>query len=270
MPINQDGEEVNPDGTPITEEQQETHDFTEVIELHNKTKVKPYSIEELATSSVPHNIPYLEVYRTDELFYEEYKSPFLSDISVGDGSSDGGDGSSDGGDGSGDSGGTVLWTELANIVNAHITVSSGMKNQYIQRLRDADTNWTAIAKIVNGHKIFGNATQDTVIRAIMNAKKNASSSSSSGSGGSSGSSGYAPSYSSKNKNKLLSNSIEIVVRNNFKKTANVKTLVKRYLNCKTNRESIGSVTNRSSVHLKASVKPSTVNDAIYKLKHKYT
>ena len=93
MVVNQDGEEVNSDGTPITPEQEETHDFTEVIELHNRAKVKPYSIEELATSSVPQNIPYLEVFRTDELFYEEYSSPFLSSVSTDDGGSD--DGGSD-------------------------------------------------------------------------------------------------------------------------------------------------------------------------------
>ena len=256
MVVNKDGEEVNEDGTPITPEQQETHDFTEVIELHNKSKVKPYSIDELATNTVPHNIPYLEVYRTDELYYKEYESPFASDVSVCDGSSD------SSGDGSSDSGGTVLWTELANIVNNHITVSSGKKDQYIQRLRDADTNWTAIAKIVNGHKIFGNATQDTVIRAILKAKKNASQS---GGGGSS-----SPQYSSKTKNKKLSEEIRTIVKRNFTKKVNVNTMVERYMNCKTNKSSISSVTNHSSVWLKASVSPSSVNDAIYKVKHKYS
>lgn len=259
MVVNQDGEEVNSDGTLITPEQQETHDFTEVIELHNKTKVKPYSIEELATSSVPHNIPYLEVYRTDELYYEEYESPFASDISVGDGSSDSssGDSSTDGSDSSGS--GSSLWTELANIVNNHITVSSGKKDQYIQRLRDADNNWTAIAKIVNGHKIFGNATQDTVIRAILNAKKNSSSGS-----------GTSAKHSSKTKNDKLAKELKNIVKNNFKKQVNVTTMVNRYMGCKTNKNSISSVTNHSSVWLKASVSPSSVNNAVYNAKHKYS
>ena len=101
MVVNSEGEEVNEDGTPLNDEQQETHDWTEVIELHNKTKLKPYSIEELATSSVPHNIPYLEVYRTDELWYKEYHSPYGSDVSVTDSStstSSESDTGSDGGD----------------------------------------------------------------------------------------------------------------------------------------------------------------------------
>lgn len=259
MPVNQDGEDVNPDGSPITPEQQETHDWTEVIELHNKSKVKPYSINELATNSVPTNIPYLEVYRTDELFYEEYKSPFLTEISTDGGSGDSSSGGSDSGDGSSGSGAS-LWTELANIVNNHITVSSGKKDQYIQRLRDADNNWTAIAKIVNGHKIFGNATQDTVIRAILNAKKN--------NGGSNN--GVSTNYSPKNKNSKIKKELKTIIKNNFKKQVNVSTLVSRYMNCKTNREAIGSVTNRSSVWLKPSVSPSTVNDAVYRVKHKYS
>lgn len=259
MVVNSEGEEVNTDGSPITPEQQETHDWTEVIELHNKTKVKPLSIDVLATNTVPQNIPYLEVYRTDELYYQEYKSPYSSDISVTDGSGDssGDSGSSDSSDGSGSS----LWTELANIVNNHITVSSGKKDQYIQRLRDADNTWTAIAKIVNGHKIFGNATQDTVIRAILNAKKNSSS----------GSSGVSSAkHSSKTKNDKLSKELKTIVKNNFKKNVNVTTMVNRYMGCKTNKDSIKSVTNHSSVWLKESVKPSTVNNAVYNAKHKYS
>ena len=106
-----DGEDINNEGTQANEEQEETHDWTDVIELHNKSKLKPYSIEELATSSVPHTIPYLEVYRTDELYYEEYESPFLSVSSSSDTSSDSEsgtdeEGSSSSGDGS-SSGGTT-------------------------------------------------------------------------------------------------------------------------------------------------------------------
>ena len=78
MPINDEGVEVNEDGSPVTPEQMETANWAPVQELHNKTKLKPYSMEEMATTSVPHNIPYLEIYRSDELYYQEYKSSFLS------------------------------------------------------------------------------------------------------------------------------------------------------------------------------------------------
>ena len=260
MVVNQDGEEVNSDGTPITDEQKETHDWTEVIELHNKSKLKPYSIDELATKSVPHTIPYLEVFRTDELFYEEYTSPFSSDISTDGGSSDGSgsdDSSSSGGDG------TSVRDSIATIVKNHITVSQGKEDQYIDRLVNADTNWSAIAKIVNGHKIFGKGTQNSVIQAILDAKRSASSSSPS-------SGGVSPNHSTLKNNKRLSNELKRIVKKYYKKGANHTTLVNRYMNCKTNRESIGSVTNHSSVWLKVSISPSTVNDAVYRVKHKYS
>ena len=61
MPINQEGVEVNEDGTPITDEQKETSDWTQVIELNNKTSVKPYSVDVMVTNKVPHNIPFLDV-----------------------------------------------------------------------------------------------------------------------------------------------------------------------------------------------------------------
>ena len=78
MPVNDEGVEVNEDGTPVTPEQMETANWAPVQELHNKSKLRPYSMEEMATTSVPHNIPYLEIYRSDELYYQEYKSSFLS------------------------------------------------------------------------------------------------------------------------------------------------------------------------------------------------
>ena len=39
---------------------------------------KPHSMEEIVPSSVPLIIPYLEIYRTNELEYVEYQSPFLN------------------------------------------------------------------------------------------------------------------------------------------------------------------------------------------------
>ena len=256
MPVNQDGEEVNEDGSPITDEQKETHDWTEVIQLKDKSTVKPYSIEELATTSVPHNVPYLEVYRTNEVMYREYKSPYLSDIS-GEGSSDDSTGSGDDSTGSGDE--ASLKDAIKTIVKNHVTVSSGKEDQYVDRLVKADNNWSAIAKIINGHKIFGNGTQDSVIRAILDAKKKNSSNS-----------GVSPTHSSKTRNQKLSNELKSIVKRYFRKGVNRKTMVSRYMNCNTNKDSIRSVTNRSSVWLKSSTSPSDVNDAVYRVKHKYS
>lgn len=271
MPVNQDGVEVNADGTPVTDEQKETSDWTQVIELNNKTSVKPYSVNAMVTNTVPHNIPFLEVYRTDELYYKEYESPFSSvsdsmsgselgeDTSMGTTTNDTGGTSSSS---SGGSSGTALWTEIVTIVNNHIEVSSGKKNQYVSRLVKANANWTAIAKIVNGHRIKGNANQNTVISAILKAKTRRYSNSSGSSSSKSDSSG-------KVRSKKLNQELRNIVKRYFKKSANVTTLVNRYMSAKTSKESIGAVTNRSSVHLKSSVYPSTVNNAVYNVKHRY-
>lgn len=78
MPVNKDGVEVNDDGSEITPEQLETSDWTNVLKLEDNVNAKALSIEVLAPSTVPHTIPYLEVYRTDEAFFKEYVSPLLS------------------------------------------------------------------------------------------------------------------------------------------------------------------------------------------------
>lgn len=78
MPTNEEGVEVNDDGSEITPEQLETSDWTNVLKLMDKDNVKPLDMETLAPTSIPHNIPYLEVYRTDEVYFKDYESSFLS------------------------------------------------------------------------------------------------------------------------------------------------------------------------------------------------
>ena len=70
-------------------------------ELKDADEVKIYTIEELVPSSVPITVPYLEIYRTNELEYIPYMSPY--NVGVGASSSDD-SGSSDSGseDGSSD------------------------------------------------------------------------------------------------------------------------------------------------------------------------
>ena len=272
MPINQDGVEVNEDGTPITDEQKETSDWTQVIELNNKTSVKPYSVDVMVTNKVPHNIPFLEVYRTDQLYYKEYESPFSSasdsmmgselgeDTSMG-ASSDGTGADSGGSSSSSSNGGTALWTDIVTIVNNHIEVSSGKKNQYVSRLVKADNNWTAIAKIVNGHRIKGNANQNTVISAILKAKKNKSQNKTTTNKGDS---------SGKARTTKLQKQITTIVKRYYKSSANVKTITQRYMECKTNKVFIASVTGRHTKHLKSTQNVKSLNNAIYNAKHKYS
>ena len=79
-----------------------------------------------------------------------------------------------------------IWTEIATIVNNHITVSKGktasgekIVDQYIRRLVNADSTWEAISKITNGHKITGSGLwsktatsgQNLAIRTILYIKK---------------------------------------------------------------------------------------------------
>ena len=45
-----------------------------------KGEVEIYSIEALAPSSIPINVPYLEIYRTNELEYIPYISPYNTGV----------------------------------------------------------------------------------------------------------------------------------------------------------------------------------------------
>lgn len=51
--------------------------------------------------------------------------------------------------------GSDIWTAIATLVENHISVSKGKKNQYITRLYKADAKWDNIYKIIKGHKIKG-------------------------------------------------------------------------------------------------------------------
>lgn len=262
MPINSDGEEVNIDGSPVTEEQNETSDWTQVIALNQNSNVKPLSIDVLAPNTVPQNIPYLEVYRTDELYAKDYVSPFMTPPS----SSTSGD-SSNNVDGNNSeessSDNDSLKNEITTIVDNHIIVSSGKKEQYINRLVKAKANWTNIAKIVNGHKIKGNATQDTVIRAILKAKQKTNSNSSS-------TPKHDTPHSSKTKNQKLENELRAILKNHYKSTTNFDVLVKRYMGCKTSKLSISIVNGRSSNNLKDGTDVTSMTNAILRVKKKYS
>ena len=52
--------------------------------------------------------------------------------------------------------GSDVWTAIATLVENHISVSKGKKNQYITRLYKADAKWDNIHKILKGHNIKGN------------------------------------------------------------------------------------------------------------------
>lgn len=62
-------------------------DITNEIEV-DSSEVKIFGIEELVPSSTPITIPYLEVYRTNELEYVPYLSPYNVGIQSSDSESD--------------------------------------------------------------------------------------------------------------------------------------------------------------------------------------
>ena len=209
MPVNQDGEEVNQDGTPITDEQKETSDWTQVIELNQKSTVKPYDINILATNTIPTNIPYLEVFRTDELYFKDYESLFSSTSEPVTGGADG-------------------------------SINTGSSDE------------------TSG----GDASSQT----------------SSSNGGSSSSSsnskhknkGKTSSSSGKVRTNKLKSEITNLVKKYYKKSANVTTITNRYMNCRTDKVFIASVTMLHYKHLKSTQNLHSLNEAIYNAKHKYS
>lgn len=130
---------------------------------------KAHSQEEIVPSTTPLTIPYLEIYRTNELEYVPYQSPYTSS------SSDSGDGS-DTGDGSSESDSVqqakqTLTDELTKIVNEFYPASKN-PSKWVEKLRDANLDWSSVAKVVN--KMGGDKNkQNKVIERVLQAKEQA-------------------------------------------------------------------------------------------------
>lgn len=62
-------------------------DITDEIEV-DANEVKMFSVEELVPSSTPMTVPYLEIYRTNELEFIPYISPYNVGVSSSDSSED--------------------------------------------------------------------------------------------------------------------------------------------------------------------------------------
>ncbi len=248
---------------------QETSDWTDVDKLE-KNHATPYSIEKLATNKVPHNIPYLEVYRTDELYYQPYTSPFLSSgvdgtTSVGEDGTVGADGS--GGSGNGVGGGT-LWTELANIVWEFYPRSTD-KNYWIGELRSANTDWTSVAKVVN--KMGGDAKkQNKVIQKVIDAKKKFPYDSTTGKMAK-GMISMADKVNSSMKSvEKLRDELLKCVRKYYKSGIHHSVIVNQYIGAKNNTISLDARTFMFRKYLKSGVSRDTVNKEVLKIKKKYS
>lgn len=240
---------------------QETSDWTLVEKLNNLSKVKPYDIEVLATSKVPHNIPYLEVYRTDELYYEPYVSPYLSvgvDGTVSTSGLDGGVGDQSSGDGSD----TNLWTELSKVVWEFYPASKD-KNRWIQEFRDADATWASIARVVN--KMGGDKDkQNKVIGKVLEIKKKYSSLKGMSSAKNN------PIFEKTLNTKKLHDELVKKIAPYYKKSANLSTIANKYVVIVNTKETIAIATGLYAKHLKKDANIKQLNSDVAKLKKKYS
>lgn len=111
---------------------------------------KPHTIDEIVPESTPLIIPYFEVYRTNELEYVEYESPYLNQNETSESTDEEGEGSEEGSGGSGNSRAneSKLWTDLANLIWQYYSRLK-KKDDFIRDLKSAEVNWTSIAKQVN-------------------------------------------------------------------------------------------------------------------------
>ena len=136
---------------------------------------KPHPMSEVVPSSVPLTIPYFEVYRTNELEYVEYESPYLNQSSDSDG------GSQEGEDEQSEESEEVrkkkaeLWTALSNIVWRYFPKISN-KDKWIGKLRDANLSLTSVASVTNdmARKSTINGNQNHMIEEVLQAKEKAS------------------------------------------------------------------------------------------------
>lgn len=195
MPVNSDGETVDENGESIDPKDLETANWVDVATLNLKNEVKPYSVELLAPTSIPTNIPYFEAYRTDELYYKEYKSSFLSDTGNTSTDSTDTDSSSTTTGGTDDTGSSStgsssskysakagatyssktknskLKTEISNVVKRYYK-SSANYNTIINRYIKCKTNLISIAVVTSYSNkwLYNKSNASSLNKAIYNAK----------------------------------------------------------------------------------------------------
>ena len=131
---------------------------------------KPHSVEEIVPSSTPLIIPYFEVYRTNELEYVEYVSPYTSQ--------GGEESGSESEESESDSGLTdeqkakkqKLWTDLAKLLETYYP-SLTNKNNYITELINDEVGWTSVAKTVNKMGNPKSRNQNYIIEQVLQLKE---------------------------------------------------------------------------------------------------
>ena len=112
---------------------------------------QPHTIDEIVPRNTPLIIPYFEAYRTNELEYVEYQSPYLNQNETSGDSSEEDDGSDTSEENSGSSDrarSSKLWTDISKLVWEYYPKLK-KKDDFIRDLKSCEVNWTSIAKQVN-------------------------------------------------------------------------------------------------------------------------
>lgn len=134
---------------------------------------KPHSVEEMVPSSTPLIIPYFEVYRTNELEYVEYVSPYTSQGGEESGSE------SEGSDGSGSDSGLTdeqkkkrekLKSALSELLDKYYP-SLTNKDKYIEELINDEVGWTSVARTVNKMGNPKSRNQNYIIEQVLQLKE---------------------------------------------------------------------------------------------------
>lgn len=132
----------------------------------------PHTVDEVVPSSTPLTIPYLEIYRTNELEYVEYQSPYLNQGSTSDEATE--EEESDENESLGGSTSKTtkqkLWTALSQVLIDHYPKLPN-KDYWIGKLISADVGWTAIAKYVNQMGAVTNGSQNQIIERVLSLKE---------------------------------------------------------------------------------------------------
>lgn len=130
---------------------------------------KPHTMEEIVPSSIPLTIPYFEVYRTNELEYVEYQSPYLSQESE-----ESGGGSESGLDEETSEEISAKKQKLSDSIRQLLdTYYPKLQNKdyYVKELTDEEISWTPIARIVNKMGNPSSRTQNFIIEQVLQLKE---------------------------------------------------------------------------------------------------
>ena len=131
---------------------------------------KPHTVDEIVPSSVPLIIPYFEVYRTNELEYVDYISPFLSQNEEGNGNGES-DEDSDSESSKRDADKKKKLKEsITSLLDSYYPKLSD-KESFINELMNDELTWASVAHTVNKMGNPSTKNQNFIIEQVMRYKE---------------------------------------------------------------------------------------------------